>query len=115
MAFLYSNPENSRQVIYNYIATKYEEGYFRYLYEYNSSVETRVNHCQAWFVETKDWIILKSYSTIVAIYCKKVDTLYSVGRFSSTTYQHIRKFRNNYCPSSYMTGEMNLELVNWYK
>lgn len=115
MAHLYSNPENSFEVMYNYIAKEYEKGLFNFLYNTYEANEKRVHHCQAWFVETDKWLILKSYKTIVAIYDKRTDTLFSVGRFSSTTYQHIRKFRNDYCPSGWGTRESNLELANWYK
>lgn len=77
--------------------------------------EHRINHCQAWFIEYGNFKIVKSYNTIVAVYCKDIDVLFSIGRFSNTTYQHIRKFRNNYLPNTYRTKEINLELVNWYR
>lgn len=75
----------------------------------------RVHKCQAWFYETNDYILLRSYRTLVAIYDKVNNVLVSRGRFSSTTYQHIRKFRNDYLPDMHNTPEINLELVNWYK
>ena len=78
----------------------------------------RVNRCQAWFTEYaflgRTVILLRSYNTIVAFYVKELDTLVSIGRYSMTTYQHIRKFRNNYLPNSYNTKEINLERVNWF-
>ena len=75
----------------------------------------RVNHCQArYYTDNAGWKWLKSYNTIVAVYVPKDDTLYSFGRYSSTTYQHIRKFRNDYLPNMYFTNEVNIEYENWY-
>ena len=85
------------------------------LYHKNSYDENRINKCQAWYVTYSNIKIVKSYQTIVAVYVEDVDTLFSIGRFSATTYQHIRKFRNNYLPNTYKTKEYNLELVNWYR
>ena len=73
---------------------------------------TRINRCEAWFTRVDSLIFVKSYNTIVAVYDGK--TLYSNGRYSMTTYQHIRKFRNNYTADGYMTPEVNLERVNWF-
>lgn len=75
---------------------------------------TRINHCQAWFgyEPTHNIYLIKSYNTIVAYY--DLDTLYSLGRFSMTTYQHIRKYRDNYTKKLYYTKEKNLEMVNWF-
>ena len=76
----------------------------------------RINRCQAWFSET--WFngsrvtLVRSYNTIVAFMYD--GTLYSLGRYSMTTYQHIRKFRNNYTRDSYNTPEKNLALVDWF-
>ena len=72
----------------------------------------RINHCQAWFTRINDMIFIKSYGTIVALF--DGDTLYSNGRYSNTTYQHIRKFKNDYTPQGYNTKETNLERCNWY-
>ena len=72
----------------------------------------RVNHCQAWFTRVGDIVFVKSYGTIVALF--DGETLYSNGRYSNTTYQHIRKYRNNYTRNGYNTPEVNLERVNWY-
>ena len=68
----------------------------------------RVNHCQAWFCKRDGYWWLKSYSTIVAVYDEDLDMLISFGRYSATTYQHVRKFRNNYLPHGWDTTEMNL-------
>ena len=75
----------------------------------------RVAKCQAWYcTDDKGWKWLKSYTTVVAVYVPEDDTLYSFGRYSSTTYQHVRKFRNNYLPNMHMTNEVNIEYENWY-
>lgn len=74
----------------------------------------RLNCCQAW-IYTDDygrkW--LKSYNTVVAVYSPIEDRLYVFGRYSSTTYQHVRKFRNT-LPNYYNTTEVNIEYENWY-
>lgn len=74
----------------------------------------RLFHCTAWYyTDENGWIWLKSYSTFVAVYVPEDDTVYSFGRYSSTTYQHVRKFRNM-MPSYYRTNEVNIEYENWY-
>lgn len=80
----------------------------------------RINHCNAFYsnslyYDEEPFILVKSYNTIVAIYFSKMNLLISLGRFSITTYQHIRKFRNNYTLLGYNAREINLELVNWFK
>lgn len=75
----------------------------------------QILHCQAWYgwdAINKVWLI-KSYDTIVAY--DDETTLYSLGRFSMTTYQHIRKYRDNYTDKLWKIAEKNLELVNWFK
>ena len=76
----------------------------------------RINHCQAWFCESwfkgDEVTFIRSYDTVVAFLYKGV--LYSLGRYSMTTYQHIRKFRNNYTRDTYNTPEKNLGLVDWF-
>lgn len=75
---------------------------------------TRLFHCTAWYyTDDNGWIWLKSYNTIVAVYVPEDDTVYSFGRYSSTTYQHVRKF-SNMMPSYYRTNEVNIEYENWY-
>lgn len=79
----------------------------------------RINYCQAWYgaiaLKNKLYYIIQSYNTIVAIYSTNTEILYSIGRFSVTTYQHIRKYKINYTPNKYNTKEYNLELCNWFK
>lgn len=83
------------------------------------TIWNRINSCQAWFgaisLDGSLYYIVLSYNTIVAIYSPNTGVLYSVGRFSMTTYQHIRKYKNNYTPNKYNTKEINLELCNWFK
>lgn len=112
---LYEYPANDFEVECNWIEKSLYNGDLEYLYNAYRDTKTRVNKCQAWFVTTPSHMILKSYETIVAVYDYRTRVLFSIGRFSSTTYQHVRKFRNNYCPDTYFTEEHNLELVNWYK
>lgn len=60
----------------------------------------RVDYCQAWTIETPDYVILKSYNTIVAIYEKATNTVADVLRtvygYTATSAKHISKFRNMY-------------------
>ena len=73
----------------------------------------RVAHCKAWFTVYKGYFFLKSYNTIVAMYESISDTIYSYGRYSNTTYQHVRKFRNNVV-GDFRTREINLEYDQCY-
>lgn len=74
----------------------------------------RVNKCQAWFCKRDGFWWLRSYGTIVAVYDEELDILVSFGRYSATTYQHIRKFRNNYLPHMWDTTEMNLGIDDFW-
>ena len=60
----------------------------------------RLRTCQAWVYETKNYFLLKSYATFIACIRKDNDTLYDVLRteygFTSTSCQHITKFRKDY-------------------
>ena len=76
--------------------------------------KNRVHKCQAWYEEIGNFIVLQSYDTIVAVYSKSERILYSFGRYSMTTYQHIRKFRNDYLPDMHNTKEINCGFVNWF-
>lgn len=61
----------------------------------------RLYNCKAWIIgsDLSDFLILKSYSTIVAAYQYSVDTLWVFGFYNGTTAQHVVKFRNwlRYC------------------
>ena len=60
----------------------------------------RVDYCQAWTIETPDYVLLKSYNTIVAIYDKETNTVADVLRtvygYTATSARHISKFKNTY-------------------
>lgn len=78
----------------------------------------RLYSCRAWHARVADYEVLVSYNSIVAFYDYLTDRLIVRGRYSMTTYQHIRKFRNL---MGYSLGikpwdieEINLELVNWF-
>lgn len=88
--------------------------------------EERLYYCNATVFESPvidGCIFLKSYRTVVALYDIENNTIYQRGRFTRTTYQHFRKFRNfcweNYCDprkiSPWDIKEINLELYNWFK
>lgn len=76
--------------------------------EYNRTVKGQVvqlYYCKAWVFmpDNSDFLILQSYSTIVAAYQRTTGILWAFGRYSNTTYQHITKFRN-WCRYQYQTG-----------
>ena len=58
--------------------------------------KSRLNYCTAWIIkpEFSDFLILQSYSTIVAAYQFSTGILWVFGYYSSTTASHIAKFRN---------------------
>lgn len=75
----------------------------------------RLYHCSAYTCAVGDWIILRSYYTIVAAYNVETgemfDFLRMVYGYTSTSAQHITKFRN-FC------RDINLEcniMYRWYK
>lgn len=66
-----------------------------------SSVEwKRLRTCTAEVAETENYYILRSYNTLVACIEKSTDTLADVLRvvygYTSTSAQHIAKFRHDY-------------------
>lgn len=56
----------------------------------------RLYFCKAWIInpDNSDFIILQSYSTIVAAFQRSTGILWVFDYYSSTTVQHIAKFRN---------------------
>ena len=56
----------------------------------------RLYNCKAWICETDsfDFIVLQSYSSIVAAYQPTTRILWVFDFYSNTTAQHIAKFRN---------------------
>lgn len=58
--------------------------------------KSRLNYCTAWIIkpEFSDFLILQSYSTIVAAYQFSTGIIWVFGFYSNTTAQHVAKFRN---------------------
>lgn len=58
--------------------------------------KSQLYSCKALIIhpDFSDFIILQSYSTIVAAYQFSTDILWVFGFYSNTTAQHIAKFRN---------------------
>lgn len=66
---------------------------------YGKNVEyKRLFKCSAYFYVTENFLILRSYRTIVAIYDNRDNKLYDFLRvvygYTSISCQHIRKFRH---------------------
>lgn len=57
---------------------------------------TQLYSCKAWILhpDFSDFLILQSYSTIVAVYQYSTSILGVFGFYSHTTAQHVAKFRN---------------------
>ena len=67
--------------------------------EYDRDVKCRgkqLYFCKAWYFDpsNSDFIILQSYTTIVAAFQRSTGILWVFGFYSNTTAQHIAKFRN---------------------
>ena len=76
--------------------------------EYNRTVKGQIERlytCTAWVFmpDNSDFIILRSYSTIVAAYQRSTGILWVFGYYSATTVQHVAKFRN-WIRYEYKTG-----------
>lgn len=58
--------------------------------------KNRLYYCKAWIIKPdfSDFLILQSYSTIVAAYQFSTGILWVFGHYSTTTAQHVAKFRN---------------------
>lgn len=56
----------------------------------------RLYYCKADIIipDFSEFIILRSYSTIVAAFSYETEALYVFGYYSATTSQHVAKFRN---------------------
>ena len=65
----------------------------------------RLYYCTAWILhpDFSDFLILKSYSTLVAAYQYSTGILWVFGHYSTTTAQHVAKFRN-WIRCKYNTG-----------
>ena len=67
--------------------------------DYNRTVKGQVEqlyYCKAWVFmpDNSDFLILQSYSTIVAAFQRTTGILWVFGFYSNTTAQHIAKFKN---------------------
>lgn len=67
--------------------------------DYNRAVKGQIQQlytCKAWIFisDNSDFIILRSYSTIVAAYQRSSGILWVFGFYSHTTASHIAKFKN---------------------
>lgn len=76
--------------------------------DYDRTVKGQVEqlyYCKAWVYMpcNSDFIILRSYSTIVAVFQRSTGILWVFGFYSKTTSQHIAKFRN-WIRYEYQTG-----------
>lgn len=70
----------------------------RKAFETNDYCELRLYTCQAQIIITDTGIFLRSYKTLVAFYDMRTNTIYDMLRYvygyTSTSTQHIAKFRN---------------------
>lgn len=76
--------------------------------EYNRAAKghfEQLYKCKAWIFtpDNSDFIILQSYSTIVAAFQRTTGILWVFDYYSNTTSQHIAKFRN-WIRYAYQTG-----------
>lgn len=82
------------------IEREWEKASSEYNTEYPINTNHRLRSCTAWVYETSNYYFLTSYGTIVAFIDKETDTCYDVLRlvygFTSTSAQHIAKFRSDY-------------------
>lgn len=75
----------------------------------------RLNSCNAWILhpDFSDFLVLRSYSTVVAAYQYSTGVLWVFGFYSKTTSQHIAKFRN-WIRYAFQTGWSSPHKVNLY-
>lgn len=78
--------------------------------------KSRLYYCKAWIIKPdfSDFLILQSYSTIVAAYQFSTGILWVFGFYSNTTAQHVAKFRN-WVRYKYNTGWNYPKTVRLYK
>jgi hypothetical protein len=77
--------------------------------------KSRLYYCKAWIIhpDFSDFIILQSYSTIVAAYQFSTNILWVFGHYSNTTAQHVSKFWN-WVRYEYRTGLSYPRVVRLY-
>ena len=85
--------------------------------EYNCALKghcEQLYFCKAWVFMpgNSDFVILQSYSTIVAAFQRSTGILWVFNYYSNTTSQHIAKFRN-WIRHEYQTG-CNYPVVRLY-
>ena len=75
----------------------------------------RLYSCKAWILhpDFSDFLILRSYSTVVAAFQFSTGILWVFGFYSNTTSQHIAKFRN-WIRYRYQTGWNQPRIVHLY-
>lgn len=103
---------------------------YRELYEQSFSTlvqvacSERLYHCTAWFSRELDGIVwLRSYNTVVACYIPAERKVVRFGKYSNTTYQHMRKFRTRMWElynlarecKPWDIEEVQCEFENWYR
>lgn len=86
--------------------------------EYNRAVKGQVERlyrCKAWVFmpDNSDFLILQSYSTIVAAFQRTTGILWVFGFYSNTTSQHVAKF-GNWIRYEFQTGWNYPKKVNLY-
>ena len=86
--------------------------------EYNRAVKGQAEQlyrCRAWIFmpDNSDFLILQSYSTIVAAFQHTTGILWVFGFYSNTTVQHIAKFKN-WIRYGFQTGWNYPKKVNLY-
>lgn len=85
---------------------------------YNLAAKRKIEelyNCKAWIIDpdNSDYLLLQSYSSIVAAYQRSTGILWVFGLYSNTTAQHIAKFRN-WIRYEYQTGGNYPKRVNLY-
>lgn len=86
--------------------------------EYNRAVKGQAEQlycCKAWIFmsDNSDFLILQSYSTIVAAFQRTTGILWVFGFYSNTTAKHIAKFKN-WIRYGFQTGWNYPKKVNLY-
>lgn len=86
--------------------------------EYNCAIKGQCKQlysCKAWIFtpDNSDFVILQSYTTIVAAFQRTTCILWVFDYYSNTTSQHIAKFRN-WCRYEFQTGWSRQYTVNLY-
>lgn len=86
--------------------------------EYNRAAKGQCKQlysCKAWIItpDNSDFIILQSYTTIVAAFQRTTGILWVFGFYSNTSSQHVAKFKN-WIRYRFQTGWNYPEKVNLY-